>query len=266
MERLETFWPPRSTYKKNVRTELHTHLLPGVDDGPTDDAEALELARLAVADGTGTVVATPHVSTVRIETLPDRVERLASALRRAGIPLEVLPGGELSPDDVARAEEAELEAIAQGPPDARWLLLEAPLWFGQPGLSAAAEELRARGFDVLIGHPERSPTFSLDELRRHVRRGSVIQVNASSLTGGHGARARQLGLEVVTSGLPFVLASDAHSPERPPLLSEGACELSAAGLDPRAIRTAVDTGPAQLLEEGLGSLASPDVQIGRSAA
>jgi protein-tyrosine phosphatase len=266
MKRLETFWRPRSKSKKTVRTELHTHLLPGVDDGPADEAEALALARLAVADGTGTVVATPHVSMLRIATIRDRVDRLAAALRSAGIPLEVLPGGELSPGDVAHADHAELEAIAQGPPDARWLLLEAPLWFGPPGLSAAAEELRARGYDVLIGHPERSPTFSLDDLRRHVRRGSVVQVNASSLAGRHGARARQLGLEVVASGLPFVLASDAHSPGRPPLLSEGARALSAAGLDPRAIHTAVDTGPPRLLEEGLGALARPDAQIGRSAA
>lgn len=249
-----------------MRTELHTHLLPGVDDGPSDEAEALELARLAVADGTGTIVATPHVSTVRIATLPERVNRLASALRRAGIPLEVLPGGELSTGDVAAADEAELEAIAQGPQDARWLLLEAPLSFGSPGLSAAAEELRARGYDVLIGHPERSPTFSLDELHRHVRRGSVVQVNASSLAGRHGARARRLGLEVVTSGLPFVLASDAHSPERPPLLSEGARELSAAGLDPREICSAVDTGPGRLLEVGLGALARSNGHVGRSAA
>lgn len=249
-----------------MRTELHTHLLPGVDDGPSDEAEALELARLAVADGTGTVVATPHVSTVRIATLPERVDRLASALRRAGIPLEVLQGGELSPGDVAEADEAELEAIAQGPPESRWLLLEAPLTFASPGLSAAAEELRERGYDVLIGHPERSPTFSLDELRRHVRRGSVVQINASSLAGRHGARARHFGLEVVTSGLPFVLASDAHSPERPPLLSEGARELSAAGLDPGEISSAVDTGPARLLEAGLGALARSNLHAGRSAA
>ena len=249
-----------------MRTELHTHLLPGVDDGPADEAEALALARLVVADGTRTVVATPHVSMVRIATLHERVDRLVGALRRARIPLEVLPGGELSPSDVARARDAELEAIAQGPPDARWLLLEAPLWFGPPGLSAAAEQLRALGYDVLIGHPERSPTFSLDELRTLVRRGSVVQVNASSLAGRHGARARQLGLEVVTSGLPFVLASDAHSLERPPLLSEGARVLLAAGVDRRTIRTAIDTGPGLLLEAGLGALARPNAQIGSSAA
>jgi protein-tyrosine phosphatase len=249
-----------------VRTELHTHLLPGVDDGPADEAEALALARLAVADGTRTVVATPHVSLVEIPTLPGRIDRLTRALRQAEIPLEVLPGGELSPGDVDRVSANDLEAIAQGPPDARWLLLEAPLTFAAPALSAAAQSLRARGYDVLIGHPERSPMFSLDELREHVRRGSVIQVNASSLAGRHGGRARELGLEVVTSGLPFVLASDAHSADRPPLLSEGARVLAAAGLDPRTIRTAVDTGAGELLEDGLGTLAGTIARVERSAA
>jgi protein-tyrosine phosphatase len=247
-----------------VRTELHTHLLPGVDDGPTDEAEALALARLAVADGTRTVVATPHVSMVDVATLPDRVGRLAEALRGDRVPLEILPGGELSPADVYRVGEDELDSIAQGPPDRRWLLLEAPLMAGRPGLAAAAAELRTRGYDVLIGHPERSPTYSIDELREHVRVGSVVQINASSLVGGHGARAKQLGLELARSGLPFVLASDAHSEQRPPLLSAGAHVLAAAGLDERTIRVAVDAGPALLLKAGLRALSAWRVPWGRS--
>ena len=50
-----------------MRTELHFHLLPGVDDGPTDDAEAIELARLAIEDGTSLIVVTPHVRLADIE-------------------------------------------------------------------------------------------------------------------------------------------------------------------------------------------------------
>jgi protein-tyrosine phosphatase len=248
-----------------MRTELHTHLLPGVDDGPSDDAHALALARLAVADGTRRVVATPHVSMIEIATLPDRVRRLGEALRRAGVPIEVLPGGELSPTDVFDITPDELESIAQGPRSRRWLLLEAPLMIGGPGLGAAADELRGHGYDVLLGHPERSPGYSLDELADQVRQGSVVQVNASSLVGRHGRRAQQVGLEIARSGLPFVLASDAHSEQRPPQLTAAARVLATAGLDAETVRVAVDTGPARVLERGLAALRTPAVGAGRAA-
>jgi protein-tyrosine phosphatase len=234
-----------------VRTELHFHLLPGVDDGPADEAEAVALARLAVADGTGTVVATPHVSKVRIGELPERVEQLQSVLTDAGVELAVRQGGELSPDDVFAIKPRELDAIAQGPPGKRWVLLEAPLLFPSASLSDAAAEVRARGFDVLIGHPERSASVSLDELHDHVAAGSIIQINASSLMGGHGARAEHKAVELARSGLPFVLASDAHTPSRPPLLTEAASALAAAGIEAEVIHEVAETGPARLLREGL---------------
>ena len=242
---------------EHVRTELHTHLLPGVDDGPASDDESMALACLAVADGTRTVVATPHVSMVDIAELPERVGRLNVRLRNAGIPLEVRRGGELSPRDVYGISRTELEAIAHGPSGRRWLLLEAPLSANHPPLSDAAQELRNLGFGVLIAHPERSTRCSIDELREQVRRGSVLQLNASSLTAVHGARAKRAAIEIAHSGLPFVLASDAHSTERPPLLSEGAAVLLAAGIDSETVRTAVDTGPGLLLLSGLSALVPP---------
>ena len=67
------------------RVELHFHLLPGVDDGPHDLAGALDLARAAVADGTGLVVCTPHAHMVDVAELPDRVGQLRSALAARGI-------------------------------------------------------------------------------------------------------------------------------------------------------------------------------------
>src|SRR5262249_20127301 len=103
------------SHREHMRTELHTHLLPGVDDGPASDAESLELARMAVADGTRTVVATPHVSMVDISELPARVGSLRGKLDDAGVPLAVHQGGELSPRDVYGIGRYDLDAIAQGP-------------------------------------------------------------------------------------------------------------------------------------------------------
>jgi protein-tyrosine phosphatase len=234
-----------------LRTELHFHLLPGIDDGPRDDAEAIELARMAIADGTGRVLATPHVRLLQIGELSLRTGELRARLREAGLQLQVCAGGELAPDDVASLTDAELEAMASGPPARRWLLLEAPLGPTEPGLAAAAEELRERGFAVLIGHPERSPQTARADLRDQVARGSMLQINASSLVGVHGEAAKRAALDIAASGLPFILASDAHSPARPPLLTDASRVLAAAGFDADAIRAAVDIGPARLLDDGL---------------
>jgi protein-tyrosine phosphatase len=234
-----------------VRTELHFHLLPGVDDGPADDGEAIELARLAVEDGTGRVVVTPHVRLADVESLAGQTERLQAVLREAGVELELRVGGELAPGDVESMEQAQLERLAHGPPDERWLLLEAPLFSGTRSLESAAEELRARGFEVLIGHPERSSWTPDSVIREQVARGAVLQLNASSLTGCHGGEARRRGIALARSGLPFLLASDAHSPARPPQLSPAATTLVAVGMDESIVSAAVDVLPEAVLGEGL---------------
>src|SRR4051812_22853380 len=111
------------------RAEIHFHILPGVDDGPATMEESLELARLAVRDGTRTVVATPHVREdffTDVHELDWRVRELNARLRLEGIPLDVVQGGEVGPGMVSILDERGLQQVATGPPRARWILLEPP--------------------------------------------------------------------------------------------------------------------------------------------
>jgi protein-tyrosine phosphatase len=138
--------------------DLHFHILPGVDDGPSDMGESVELAWAAAADGTSTVVATPHVRDdymTAVLDLPDLVGAVRAAIATAGIDLEVLSGGEVGHEMVGRLRQDELDAVAQGPSGARWILVETP--FGAIGedFHAATAELRGRGFGVVLAHPER---------------------------------------------------------------------------------------------------------------
>jgi protein-tyrosine phosphatase len=233
-----------------VRAELHFHLLPGVDDGPRSVDEAIELARMTVADGTGTVVATPHARDVDIASVPERVEELQDQLDAARVPLRVLPGVEVAQDDELSAEE--LEIAAHGPPGRRWVLLEAPLFLDAPGLVDAAGELAGRGYGLLIGHPERSADLmasgGLDAL---LTRGAKLQINGSSLIGRHGRRAREWALELATSGRVAVVASDAHRPSRGPVLTEAVRTLVEAGVAPEEAERMVSATPRALLQNGL---------------
>ena len=136
--------------------DLHFHLLPGLDDGPASLSDSLELAHAAVVDGTGTVVATPHVRgdfVTDVRELPDRVGELRARLEAEGIPLALRCGGELGHDMVGRLTQEELDLIAQGPPDGRWLLVEAPFECLDGDFHLATAELRDRGFSVMIAHP-----------------------------------------------------------------------------------------------------------------
>jgi protein-tyrosine phosphatase len=237
--------------------DLHFHLLPGVDDGPEDMADSLELAAAAVADGTGTVVATPHVRQdylSDVSSLPARVAEVRDELQREGIPLEVLCGAELGHEMVGRLRQEELELIAQGPPDGRWLLVEAPFTAMAGGFRDALEELRDRGFGVVIAHPERSSDAAVDDsvgLRWAVARGALAQVNALSLTGGHGDDAFRAGRRLVAEGLLTVVGSDAHGPTRPPALRAAHKALLEGGADDARARTLTLTAPRRLLARGI---------------
>jgi protein-tyrosine phosphatase len=242
-----------------TRTELHFHLLPEVDDGPADLDDAVGLARLAVADGTGLVTATPHVRDLMAQGIlgevAARVREVQDALDAAGVPLEVRTGAELAHDDVAALDRRALDAIAQGPQHARWVLIEAPLFSARVDeFLAATAWVRDQGFGTLIGHPERcAPLMERPEAIAAERAaGARLQVNASSLTGAHGAAERVRGLALVRAGQVDVIASDAHRATRPPRLSEAVAALEAHGI--RGGEALVRDVPRTLLEHGLGAL------------
>lgn len=240
------------------RNDLHLHVLPGVDDGPADLGESLALAADAVADGTTLAVATPHIRpgyVTDVSALPDRVAELQLALARERIPLELRVGGELAHGMVDRLSQYELELIAQGPAGAHWILLEAPFPGFGPAFHDAADELRERGFGVVIGHPERSARLGEDlaSLRHEVLYGSVLQLNVWTIAGRHGEEARDIALRLVREGLATVIASDAHADWRRPLLSRAIADLERAGIDKMTVRSLAVTGPRRLLEAGLRS-------------
>jgi protein-tyrosine phosphatase len=235
-----------------VRTELHFHLLPGVDDGPATVEESVALARMAIADGTTTVITTPHARLVDVRAVPDYVRALRARLAAERVALRVLPGLEIAQDDVARLSDDQLEVVAHGPPGRRWVLLEAPVSADPSPFPHAARTLMAHGYGVLIGHPERcrglmTAAGMLEEL---LVAGARLQLNGSSLTGRHGQDALSWALELALSGRAEVVASDAHGAARRPVLSASVAALRRAGMSTAGAERLVSSGPRDLLRSG----------------
>lgn len=251
--------------------DLHFHILPGVDDGPATVGESLALGRLAAAEGTARIVATPHVSELDPATIPERVRALQACFDRERVPIILMPGGEVDLASAAELGDVALATIAQGPRGHRWILLEAPLGASGPhAVDEAVGVLRARGFGAVIAHPERTLGVMGDRiaaLRRLVHAGSRVQVSASSLVGAHGETARRGGLALLRAGVVHAIASDAHSTERPPRLVAAASAVARAGLAPSLVRRVFQTGPWELIQAGVSSAGACTPRVpGRAGA
>jgi protein-tyrosine phosphatase len=236
--------------------DLHTHLLPGIDDGPSSIAGAVAMAHVAVEAGTQAIVCTPHVHRSYPDVTPQVIHRGVAELREAlaeeDVPLEILSGAEISLERLPGLSDADLRALTLGRGD--WLLLELPFHGWPLSLPQMLYDLEVRGFGVVLAHPERAESVQLspDRLRDVVGRGALVQVTASSFTGDHGARARRAAVGLLRQGLVHFLASDAHGVTwRPPDLREGLAAAAHEGrLGEDDLAWSVEEGPRLVVEGG----------------
>jgi protein-tyrosine phosphatase len=197
--------------------DLHSHILPGLDDGPATLEESLELARRASADGVRVIAATPHVRD-DYPTQPETMERvlgeLKAALHEQGIPIDVRPGAEIAIDWLDRLSESDFERFGLGG-SPRYVLVEFP-YAGWPlSLHEWVFRLVTKGVTPVIAHPERNAEVHAqpEELRPLVDAGALVQITAASLDGRVGRSSQAAARELLRQGLAHLLASDAHTPD-----------------------------------------------------
>jgi len=196
--------------------DVHCHILPGVDDGAASIDEALAMARAAQREGVKAIFATPHVARGSYDTEPGAIRSAAQGfavhVRQAGLALAVYPGAENSPEadlpDGCRAGRVMTLGLS------KFVLVEAPVaelpWLFEKLLF----KLMVAGFRPVLAHPERNPTLQNDfrRLATISRTGSVLQVNARSLSGFYGSRVRAFAERIVREGHAGLIGSDAHGP------------------------------------------------------
>jgi protein-tyrosine phosphatase len=221
--------------------DVHCHVLPGLDDGPSTLDDALDLCDALVDDGITTVIATPHqlgaydgVNTAAV--IRNAVRELTAELAREEITLEIYPGADVRVDE-RLAKLVDDDRVLTAADRRRHLLLELPHELFVNPLPAIVE-LGRRGIQVILTHPERHRYLhaETDRIAVWVAAGAALQVTAGSLLGDFGPRANHDAWRLVHAGLVSLIATDAHDSERRPPQLTTAYDVLTAEVGPEASR------------------------------
>lgn len=210
--------------------DIHTHILPGVDDGSRDWTMTQHMMEMAYEQGVETIIATPHnypgekkQDNAYIRQLCAQAQEKA---RDMGMPLKILPGNEVfyREDIVREIEKEHILTLA----DSRYVLVEY-----HPGSSSrevlhGVRHLTENGYLPVIAHMERVQVLLKDaELRRRVlEAGGYLQVNCQSLLGSRFDRRAGKLRKLVEKGEIHFLGSDCHNlGQRPPVMRDAISRL-----------------------------------------
>jgi protein-tyrosine phosphatase len=191
--------------------DLHSHVLPGLDDGARDLEDAIEICRAAAADGIQVLAATPHVREDYPTTPAQMEEALAAVREAAGDLVRLVPGGELDIAELERPREEIARFALAGNP--AYLLVETP-YVGWPlDLPEKLFRLLTDGITPVLAHPERNREVQArpELLEPIVAGGTLVQLTAASVDGRTGRQARSCAATLLDRNLAHLLASDAHS-------------------------------------------------------
>jgi protein-tyrosine phosphatase len=200
--------------------DIHSHILPGLDDGAETMEDTVALLRLARDTGTTTIVASPHADT-QYKFDPERVDALlAEARERAGEGLRIVRGCDfhLMLDNIQDALAHPTRYTINGGP---YLLMELSDMMIFPTTGRMWQELEDAGMRIILTHPERNPLLQdqMDRIEQWVAEGRYMQLTAQSLLGQFGPKAQQFAVAMIEKGLAHFVASDGHDLRaRPPRL------------------------------------------------
>ena len=244
-----------------LMVDIHTHIIPGVDDGAQNMDDTIAMCRLAAEDGVGTIVATPHAYWSREVNGGPVIENGTAAVREAleanAISVKIVPGCEV-PMERNLVAKLTVDRFWTIDASSAYLLLEPP-WGALPDyLYSLIQEILDQGITPIIAHPERSPDLQHKPqiVAKLVAMGSLTQITANSILGRHGPKAREIAWRLLEEGLAHVVASDSHnSTNRPPRLSEARREVEEAYGPALGIRL-FEENPQQIVS-GMPVMAAP---------
>ena len=196
-----------------LRVDLHSHLIPGIDDGSQSMEESLSLLRGMRSLGYEKVITTPHIMSDAYKNTPKNIKEGLAKLREAtlneGIEIEIDAAAEYYLDDgfVDLLEQGEMMAV-----NGKYLLFETSYVSKPLRTEEMIFEITSAGYTPIMAHPERYRYIKepMQEYGRFKELGVLFQVNLNSFGGHYGRSAKVLADFLSKNGMIDYLGSDVH--------------------------------------------------------
>ncbi|PWS30771.1 tyrosine-protein phosphatase [Pedobacter paludis] len=197
----------------NIGTDMHSHILPGIDDGAQTINDSLLLAKKFKALGFKKLIATPHIMADYYRNTPDTINKALDVLRKGlediQLDLEVSAAAEYYLDETLEKKVKQKEVLTFGN---QYLLFELSYINTPQNLFDFIKIMQDAGYKPVLAHPERYPYFynSVENYQQIRETGCLLQLNSIALTGYYGAGAKKVAEEMVENHLVDFIGSDMH--------------------------------------------------------
>ena len=208
----ELNYPPVTDYSW-VGTDMHSHLIPGIDDGSKSIEESLDLIRKFQALGYRKLITTPHIMSDAYRNTPEIIlgglDKLRTAVQKEGINMELDAAAEYYFDEGFTKHIKEKNLLTIG---GRYVLFEVSYMNQPDNINQVIFDIQVAGYHPILAHPERYPFWYNDFNRYHQLKetGVLLQLNTNSLTGYYGPDAKKIAERMINENLIDFIGSDMH--------------------------------------------------------
>lgn len=196
-----------------LKTDVHSHFIPGIDDGAKTVEDSVALIKGLIELGYEKIITTPHIISDLYPNTPEIIktglEKVKTALKAENIHIEIQAAAEYMLDEGFDKILDEKNALTFGK---NYLLFETSMISKFPGMEDYVFKMRTKGYTPVFAHPERYLYFreNLDQYVRLKDMGCLFQMNILSLYGYYGAEVKKLALKLLGEGMIDFLGSDMH--------------------------------------------------------
>ena len=225
--------------------DIHCHILPGIDDGPSDIQESIDMAGIAARDGITKIVATPHIKNTlhSVSSIKDNIARLNKHLAERALSIEIVQGADVN----AMLDVSLLKGYTIN--NTQYILVEFPHSHLPQSMKEILFKMMVQGYRPIITHPERNASVLKDPriLSELINAGVLAQITADSIVGNFGVDIQECSRYLLKKNMVKFIATDAHSSRyRRPVLSQGLKEAGKIIGKDKALRLVTENPEAVL--------------------